>query len=77
MKRPVLSPEEVRAIRERFGITQAEMETRLGVGKDAVRGWESGKRRTPGPASVALRLLDRLNSAKKDIRAAMFEGIWD
>ena len=57
-----MSPEEVKAAREAFGMTQREFAILLGLdgknSKDTVRAWESGSRNPiSGPARIAIRLL--------------------
>ena len=53
--------EQVRAAREKLGLTQKELAERLRIkgpyAKDSVRAWESGKTPIPGPAAVALEFL--------------------
>lgn len=53
-----LSGEEVRAIRERLGLTQAALTERIGGGKDLIRDWERGKTPCRGPAALLLQRLD-------------------
>jgi putative zinc finger/helix-turn-helix YgiT family protein len=38
-----LQPEEVRAMRERWGLTQAQLEAALGIGRKTVARWEAGR----------------------------------
>jgi len=54
-----LSGEEVRRIREKLGLSQAELEQRLGLGSKVVVRWENGKVRLPGPVNALLRILDK------------------
>jgi DNA-binding transcriptional regulator YiaG len=49
--------EEVRAIRERLGLTAAELAKRLGVTTRAVQHWEAGTRE---PGGAALKLMRRM-----------------
>lgn len=71
-----MEPAEVRAAREAFGLTQKEMDTRLGVGKDTCRDWERAKRPVPGPAALALRMLLALRDAKRTAGGALFQAFW-
>lgn len=71
-----MEPAEVKASREAFGITQREMDARLGVGKDSTRDWERGKRAIPAPAALAVRLLLELRNAKRDCGAALYQAFW-
>jgi len=50
-------PEEIKAVRARFGASQALLAKFLGVGVQAVRKWEQGERRVP---AMAARHLDDL-----------------
>jgi DNA-binding transcriptional regulator YiaG len=71
-----MEPDEVRAAREAFGLTQKQMDARLGVGKDSTRDWERGKRAVPGPASLALKLLLALRDAKRTAASTLYEAFW-
>ncbi|MBX6421746.1 MAG: helix-turn-helix domain-containing protein [Nevskia sp.] len=42
---PELSPEEIRSIRQRHGLTMRQMADMLGVSETTVSRWESGQRR--------------------------------
>ena len=55
--KPELSPAEVREIRQRLGLTQAQLDERIGTGRDVVRGWESGRAPCRGPAALLLQHL--------------------
>jgi DNA-binding XRE family transcriptional regulator len=44
-RRRVPEAVDVRAVRERFGLTQVEFATRFGLDPDAVRNWEQGRTR--------------------------------
>jgi DNA-binding transcriptional regulator YiaG len=57
-----MDPDEARRLRERLGLTQAQIAERLGVTTVAVWRWEKGvkpgsRRRIPEPAARLLRLL--------------------
>ena len=51
------SPEEIRFLRARMNMTQAELARILRVDDQTVARWEKKKTRLPGPADVALRVL--------------------
>lgn len=51
-----LAPEDIRALRQRLGLTQAEFARRLGVATITVHTWESGRRR-PGRLHTITQLL--------------------
>jgi len=50
---------DVRAIRERLGMSQREFSATIGVSSGTLRHWERGDRRPQGPAMVLLRVLER------------------
>ena len=56
-----MTPAEVRAARERLGLTTQQLATALECTVRAVQQWESGVRNVPGPARVALRMMVTLN----------------
>jgi DNA-binding transcriptional regulator YiaG len=71
-----LTPAEVRALRLKLGLTQAELDRRLGVGKDSSRDWERAKRAVPGPAVLALRLVNALSETKRVVSDTLLEACW-
>ncbi len=52
-----LSPEEIRALREREQVSQAVFSRYLNVRKDAVSKWERGEKRPDGPSLKLLNLV--------------------
>ena len=54
---PPLSPEEVRALRKRLGLSQAQFARRFGFTLDTIQQYEQGHRRPSGPASSLLRVV--------------------
>lgn len=50
---------DVRAIRRKLDLTQAEFAMRFGFSLAAVRHWEQGDRRPEGPARVLLSIIDK------------------
>jgi putative transcriptional regulator len=50
---------DVKAIRERFGLSQADFARRFGFRVDAVQNWEQGRRRPAGAARALLKVIDR------------------
>lgn len=70
-----IGAEEIRAIRHALDITQAEFGNRVGVTRDAVAQWETGRCTPRGPAEILIRQLaavagvrtNRENSAKSGI----------
>lgn len=59
LARRELPPADVRAIRERFGMSQADMATFLSVSKRTLENWEQGRRGPTGPAQTLLRIMQR------------------
>ncbi len=49
---------EVKAIRERIGISQGQFAAMLGVSKRTVENWEQGRRHPTGPARSLLRIVE-------------------
>lgn len=54
---PPLSPEQVRALRARLGLSQTQFARRFGLSLDAVQQYEQGRRRPSGPAATLLRVI--------------------
>ena len=55
-----MTPREIKAAREKLGLTQQALAMALQVSSGRViRGWESGEVSIPGPAIVALRFMLR------------------
>lgn len=50
---------DVKALRQRLGLSQAAFASRFGFSLASVRNWEQGHRRPEGPARVLLRLIQR------------------
>lgn len=61
---------DVRAIRERLGLTQDRFATRFGFTVATVRQWEQGRRKPSGPARVLLLVLQKHPDAVTDALAA-------
>jgi putative transcriptional regulator len=57
--REAAMPLDVRAIRDRLGLSQADFARRFGFGLVALRGWEQGRNAPAGPARVLLRVIER------------------
>jgi putative transcriptional regulator len=58
---------EVRALRERFGLTQDKFAHLVGISVGTLRNWEQGRRRPEGPARVLLRIASVHPEALLDI----------
>ena len=48
-----------RQVRQRMGLSQAELARRIDVPLETIRNWEQGKRSPTGAAKALLRLLDK------------------
>ena len=49
---------EVKAIREKVGLSQSRFASLIGVSKRTLENWEQGRRHPTGPAKALLRILD-------------------
>jgi putative transcriptional regulator len=58
-RRTVLSTIDVKALRERIGLTQAEFSRMIGVSIKTLQNWEQGRREPEGPAKALLRVVER------------------
>lgn len=65
----LLSPDQIRAIRRNLALTQAELETLLGVGPKTVVRWEKGTVFQSGSADQLLRLLSEVPGVLAHLRA--------
>ena len=50
---------DLRALRRRLGLTQAQFAARFGFSAAAVRNWEQGRRRPEGAARTLLKVIER------------------
>ena len=66
-RREVSAPD-VKAIREQFGLSQAQLAAFLNVSKRTLENWEQRRRGPTGPAQTLLRIMEREPQA---IRRAM------
>ena len=53
-----MTPQQLRARRERLGMTQAEIAEKLLTPKDTYRNWEQGHRKAPGCLEIALQKIE-------------------
>jgi putative transcriptional regulator len=61
---------DVRAIREKLGVTQEEFAARFGFSASVIRQWEQGQRQPEGPVRAYLLVIDRAPKAvQKALRA--------
>ena len=61
---------DVRAIRRKLGMSQAQFAASFGFGLDAVQNWEQGRRRPEGAARAFLKVIDREPDAVRRALAA-------
>jgi len=64
-KQTTLNPVDVVRIRKKLGLSQAELEEKLGLGSKVIVRWENGKVRLPGPVNALLKILDKHPEALK------------
>ncbi len=69
----LLTPDDIRALRDRFGLSQAQLETVLGTGPKTVVRWEKG---TVCQSRAADRLLRLLAATPENLRTlAQLSGV--
>lgn len=71
----LLQPEKIRAIREREGVTQEELEQLLGTGPKAVGRWERGTVLQSGMADKLLRVFQRSPGVLREILREETDGV--
>jgi len=67
-KNGLLSADEIRAVRERFELTQGELAKLLRLGGNTVSRWESGRNAQSGAMDVLLRLIRDLPGSIEYLR---------
>ena len=61
-----MTPKQFQDLRERLGLSQAELALVLGIASDrTVRRWELGERDIPGPVIVLMKLIIRSAEARE------------
>ena len=58
-RRTVVTAIDVKALRERTGLTQADFSTMIGVSIKTLQNWEQSRREPEGPAKALLRVVER------------------
>ncbi len=53
------TPDEIKAIRKKRGLTQAQAAEKIGVGQGVWSSWEKGTRRPSRQSAILIDLLDR------------------
>jgi len=61
-----MTADEIRTLRKRLDLTQAELAQRIGLTREAVTQWETGRARPNGPARMLLRQLEALPDSRRD-----------
>jgi putative zinc finger/helix-turn-helix YgiT family protein len=67
-KHGLLSAEEIRALRERFGLTQGELARLLHLGANTISRWESGRNVQTAAMEILLRLIRDLPGSLQYLR---------
>jgi putative transcriptional regulator len=62
---------DVRRVRRKLGLSQAEFAGKFGFTPASVKNWEQGRRRPEGPARVLLAVIDRHPEAIEDALRAL------
>ncbi|MCC6697362.1 MAG: helix-turn-helix domain-containing protein [Candidatus Hydrogenedentes bacterium] len=58
-RRFVFKPADIRGIRERLDLSQAQFALLIGISVSTLQNWEQGRREPEGPARALLRVADR------------------
>lgn len=58
-RRTVLTRTDVKALRERLGLTQNQFSGMIGVSIKTLQNWEQGRREPEGPAKALLRVVEK------------------
>ena|ERR1700693_379230 len=56
---PVVSPDQVRRIREKWHVSQPVLAKQMGTSASTVKKWENGDNPVKGPAAIVLRLIEK------------------
>jgi putative transcriptional regulator len=65
-RRTIYKPADIRAIRERLGLSQSRFAMLIGISVSTLQNWEQGRRVPDGPAQMLLRVADRHPDALLD-----------
>lgn len=66
-RRFTVDPLDVRELRERYDLSQAELAALLGISVDTLQNWEQGRRQPVGPAKVLLQVVAKHPDAVWDV----------
>jgi len=73
MATTTVSPDELRALRRALALTQGQLAARLGLSREAITSWETGRSGPRGPSVILLRQLQ----AEAELNAPTPEVISD
>jgi len=59
-------PVDIKRIRNRLNVSQAQFSLMIGVSKSTLQNWEQGRRQPEGPAKALLRIVDKRPQAVLD-----------
>jgi putative transcriptional regulator len=65
-RRTIYKPADIKAIRERLGLSQSRFAMLIGISVSTLQNWEQGRRVPDGPAQMLLRVADRHPDALLD-----------
>ena len=66
-KHVVLTPEEIKAIRARIGVSQSAFAVLMNISVRTVQDWEQGRRRPEGPAQSLLAIASARPEVMQDV----------
>ena len=77
MRNPMsIEPDEIRQLRRDLDIDQQALADRIGVSREAVSAWETGRSNPLGPAEILLRQLQAtVNQRKSSTKPPMVQGV--
>jgi len=73
-RRTVYRPQDIRAIREHFGLSQSQFAMLMGISVSTLQNWEQGRREPEGPARALLRVAETHPEAVLDALQARKAG---
>jgi putative transcriptional regulator len=65
-RRTIYKPADIKAIRERLGLSQSRFALLIGISVSTLQNWEQGRRVPDGPAQMLLRVADQHPDALLD-----------
>jgi len=60
-------PLDIKAIRQRFGLSQSRFAAMMGISTSTLRNWEQGRRRPRGAARILLEIASRNPQAVREV----------